>query len=82
MKVKPHFFSACFVCALSVYLSVYLLVRYFSSYEKSLILLNISQKKVGNMGGRYKPPKEVQGARFHENLEIHVRRQEVTFAEY
>ena len=34
------------------------------------------------MGGRYKPPKEVQGARFEKNLEIHVRRQEVTFAEY
>ena len=33
------------------------------------------------MGERYEPPNEVQGPKFQENLEINVRRQEVTFPE-
>ena len=33
------------------------------------------------MGGRYKPPNQVQGAGFQENLGIQVKRQEVTFSE-
>ena len=41
-------------------------------YPKKLLPSQASQLTTGNLGGRYKPPEEADGAEFRENFEINA----------
>ena len=58
-----------YICNIYVYIHIYI---YIYICPKKLLPRQASELTAGNMGRRCKPPDEVQGARFQENLEINV----------